>query len=203
MHAHAAALAAVAPPVHAVHAAPAWQPPPARKPGMSTGAIVAIVLAVTIIPILGIMAVLAVYGVRKYISNAKSAEARNALGQIAKDAVAAYETESEDGKRHLCASASEPVPAERSSIRGHYYQSSRADWERDAKREAGFACLKFEMTAPQYFQYEYEATAAGFTARAHGDLDGDGQVSTFVISGQVVNGRLLIAPSIAETDPEE
>ena len=200
MHAHAAALAPVAPPVHP---GLAWQPPPARKSGMGTGAIVAIVLAVTIIPIVGIMAVLAIYGVRKYISNAKSAEARNALGQIAMAAVAAYETELADGPRHLCASASEPVPAERSSIRGHYYQSSRADWERDAKREAGFACLKFELIAPQYFQYEYEATATGFTARAHGDLNGDGRVSTFVVSGQVVNGHVVTSPSIAETDPNE
>lgn len=189
---------------HAQAAHGAWQPPPPpRKQGMSTGAIVGIVLAVTIIPIIGIMAVLAIYGVRKYISNAKTAEARNALTQIAKHAVAAYESESEDGKRHLCASASEPVPADRSAIRGHSYRSSRADWERDAKRDAGFACLKFEMIAPQYFQYEYEATATGFTARAHGDLNGDGLVSTFTISGQVVDGQLRLAPSIAEIDPTE
>src|SRR5271165_6047019 len=46
-----------------------------------------------VVAIVGILAVLAIYGVRKYIANAKTAEARNSLGQIAKDAAAAVERE--------------------------------------------------------------------------------------------------------------
>ena len=42
-----------------------------------------------VVAIVGILAVLAVYGVRKYIANSKTTEARNALGQIAKDAATA------------------------------------------------------------------------------------------------------------------
>jgi type IV pilus assembly protein PilA len=41
-----------------------------------------------VVAIVGILSVLAIYGVRKYVANAKTAEARNSLGQIAKDAAA-------------------------------------------------------------------------------------------------------------------
>ena len=46
-----------------------------------------------VVAIVGVLAVLAVYGVRKYLANAKTAEARNSLGQLAKDAAAAVERE--------------------------------------------------------------------------------------------------------------
>src|SRR5580698_2325224 len=69
-----------------------------------------------VVAIIGILAVLAIYGVRKYLANAKTAEARNSLGQIAKDAATEYERESMAGtvlpagqtalmSRALCASA--------------------------------------------------------------------------------------------------
>src|ERR1700734_3231453 len=44
-----------------------------------------------VVAIIGILSVLAIYGVRKYVANAKTVEARNSLGQIAKDAAAAVE----------------------------------------------------------------------------------------------------------------
>src|SRR6476661_1097900 len=46
-----------------------------------------------VVAIVGVLAVLAVYGVRKYIANAKTAEAKNSLGQMGKDAVTAFEGE--------------------------------------------------------------------------------------------------------------
>src|SRR5271154_6473276 len=75
-----------------------------------------------VVAIVGILAVLAIYGVRKYLANAKTAEARNSLGQIGKDAAGAYEKESMAGtilaqggtaafSRSLCASEANPVPA--------------------------------------------------------------------------------------------
>src|SRR3954454_19415051 len=47
-----------------------------------------------VVAIVGVLAVLAIYGVRKYIANSKTTEARNSLGQISKDASTAYEKES-------------------------------------------------------------------------------------------------------------
>src|SRR5450432_3350478 len=80
-----------------------------------------------VVAIVGILAVLAIYGVRKYIANAKTAEARNGLGQMGKDQATEYETESMPGtvvavglaaanSRQLCASPTFPVPAAMTSI---------------------------------------------------------------------------------------
>src|SRR5580693_6300815 len=81
-----------------------------------------------VVAIVGILSVLAIYGVRKYIANAKTAEARNSLGQIAKDAVTAVEREKGTNSlvafgstsalmRAFCNSATNSVPAGAGSIK--------------------------------------------------------------------------------------
>jgi type IV pilus assembly protein PilA len=176
-----------------------------------------------VVAIVGVLAVLAVYGVRKYIANAKTAEARNSLGQISKDAVTAFEGEhmsatnlGEGGSagviRQMCQTSTNknkipgtPPPASK-------YQSSKADWSNPTDVLAGtvgWPCLKFEMTAPQYYAYSYVASGAAsdgdtFTAEANGDLNGDGSnFSTFTMLGSIQKGRLTLAPAIGETSPEE
>jgi type IV pilus assembly protein PilA len=180
-----------------------------------------------VVAIVGILASLAIYGVRKYIANAKTAEARNSLGQIGKDSQTAFEKESMAGTilaasgtssvvRSLCTSSSVSVPAGKASIQGVKYQSNQApgaDWSKDASTNFGFSCLKFSMSAPQYYMYSYSSDGnqaatppvAGtyFTAIANGDLNGDGNLSTFTLAGSVGTGELYVAPNITETDPEE
>jgi type IV pilus assembly protein PilA len=176
-----------------------------------------------VVAIVGILAVLAVYGVRKYLANAKTAEARNSLGQISKDAAAAYEKESmagtvlEQGKetstvRHLCGSATAKVPATQDLIAGKKYQSKSTkndDWQKDVGTNAGFACLRFSIDQPQYFMYNYTASSTAgangdtFSATAEGDLNGDTKLSTFTIGGTIQNGALNTAPTITEADPDE
>jgi type IV pilus assembly protein PilA len=175
-----------------------------------------------VVAIVGVLAVLAVYGVRKYIANAKTAEAKNSLGQMGKDAVTAFEGESMSNAvlpegsvtavlRSLCQTGTTKyVPATAASVKGQKYQSKKIDWSNaaDVKAAAGFPCLKFEMTAPQYYVYGYEATGtsadgAVFTASAMGDLNGDSALSTFTMLGAIESGRLKLAPSIGEVSPEE
>jgi type IV pilus assembly protein PilA len=176
-----------------------------------------------VVAIIGILAVLAIYGVRKYVANAKTAEARNSMGQIGKDATTAFERETMAGtvllagsstavNRAECVKASVTVPSSNAGIQGKKYQSSPvagADWQADELTNAGFACLKFAMQAPQYYEYGYSsdstATTQGtiFTATANGDLNGDGVFSTFTLAGSVANQTLFIAPALTETDPEE
>ena len=171
-----------------------------------------------VVAIVGVLAVLAVYGVRKYIANAKTAEAKNSIGQMSKDALTKYEGEAMAATvmaanastallRDVCANAKAAVPSAAVPSAAKY-QTSSAEWNADGTTSpaAGFSCLHFEMAQPQYYQYNYQATtgaAANFTASARGDLNGDGITSTFRQQGSVIGGRLNIAPSIEEIAAEE
>ncbi len=175
-----------------------------------------------VVAIVGILAVLAIYGVRKYLANAKTAEARNSLGQMAKDAATAFERESMDPTvlnvgssaafaRQLCASSTNSVPTNQSFIRGSKYQSGVAEWNvgGGSTPATGFPCLKFSMDQPQYYMYSYLGQANGssgnsFVATANGDLNGDGTLSTFSITGAVNSAFALnVAPNMSEIQPEE
>ncbi len=181
-----------------------------------------------VVAIVGILASLAIYGVRKYIANAKTAEARNSLGQIGKDTQTSFEKESMAGTvltagsssaivRALCGSAGAMVPAAAGAIKGMKYQANQApgkDWSFDNTANAGFSCIKFSMSAPQYFMYNYVSNGSQgatptigtlFTATANGDLNGDGTLSTFQLIGTVstADSNLYVAPNIEETNPEE
>lgn len=164
-----------------------------------------------VVAIVGILAALAVYGVSKYVKNAKTAEARDALGRMAKDAVGAYNKEtmaptvlqpgdSASVLHQLCDSTS-AVPA--SVPKAAKYQTDPADWGAD------WSCLKFSMNEPQYYQYEYVRNAAedGFSCIARGDLDGDDVQSTFTLLGAVIGDNkkkaATYAPTIGEDKPDE
>jgi type IV pilus assembly protein PilA len=174
-----------------------------------------------VVAIVGILAVLAIYGVRKYLANAKTAEARNSLGEMSKDAATQYEKEAMTNavlaigasaalSRHLCGTDTATVPSALASVGGKKYQSSTADWNAGASTNVGFACLKFSMDQPQYYMYSYTATGTAgavsdtFTGTANGDLNGDGVASTFSITGKInASYALNIAPNMLEAFPEE
>lgn len=173
-----------------------------------------------VVAIIGVLAALAIYGVRKYLTNAKTAEARTALGRMAKDAQNAFEKETltqevvalgstADIARGLCPTATTSVPAALTGVANGKYQSSPAEW-----KTVGWDCLKFSMSDPQYFMYSYASTGTtgvagdSFTATANGDLDGDGVASTFEFFGAIQTTTdndlvLTLADQIKETDVEE
>jgi type IV pilus assembly protein PilA len=173
-----------------------------------------------VVAIVGILAALAIYGVTRYMKNAKTAEARNSIGQIAKDAAAAYSREkmapgvmaAKDVTavaNTICKSASKAVPEDITKVKAQKYQSGPDEWApKDEAMDVGWTCLKFSMDQPQYYQYNYTATATdplsdSFDAVAKGDLDGDEEVSTFTLAGAVQNGTVAISPAIKEENAEE
>ncbi|HEY8073315.1 MAG TPA: prepilin-type N-terminal cleavage/methylation domain-containing protein [Labilithrix sp.] len=179
-----------------------------------------------VVAIVGVLAVLAVYGVRKYIANAKTAEAKNSIGQMGKDGVTAFENESMAGAvlaegtstniiRQMCPQGTTVcVPGGAACTMGNVqakkYQSSKTDWSlaADVNAVKGFPCIKFEMTAPQYYAYSYSvngsaANGDSFVAIANGDLNGDGVFSTFQQKGTIQSGRLTLAPNFTSTNDEE
>jgi type IV pilus assembly protein PilA len=172
-----------------------------------------------VVAIVGILAALAIYGVRKYMANAKTAEAKNSLGQMAKDASSAFNREkmaagvlaggvSTGVANTLCGSAAATVPAALTSVAGKKYQSLQSEWDNDSQY-AGWSCLKFSMAEPQYYKYGYAASGTTgangetFTATAQGDLDGDNVASTFTIGGAIQANTIAVSPVIAEDKPEE
>ena len=185
---------------------PAFPPPvPPPKPGNSALAVILIVMAGLGLVIV-IMGILAVFGVRKYLSASKTAEATSTLGHLSHLAMAAYERESGTdgpvkaadaalGQHRICPSASRMVPANLTEVAGKKYMSSAAEWEIDAPSNAGFHCLGFTMAEPQYYQYGYTATKTGFKAIAHGDLDGDGVASTFELQSEIDTASSTLRPS--------
>lgn len=166
-----------------------------------------------VVAIIGVLAALAIYGVRKYLANAKSAEARTAIGRIAKDAASAWDRESMAPgvmslgssaaiSRSLCPTSS-AIPTALASVGGAKYQSSPGEW-----RQAGWSCLRFSMDGPQYYQYQYVASSAtAFAAIANGDLNNNSIPSTFTLAGavQTLSDETVVtlAPSISEQNPEE
>lgn len=173
-----------------------------------------------VVAIIGVLAVLAIYGVRKYIANAKTAEARNSLGQIAKDAAVAVEREKGSQAlvavgtqsllmRAFCSTATNTVPSGgvASTPAAQKYQSGIAEWNAGSA-DTGWQCLKFSLEEPQYYEYEYTANptsafSGAFTAIAHGDLNGNTIPSTFQVFGTAYSGAVAISPNVQETDPEE
>ncbi len=166
-----------------------------------------------VVAIIGVLAALAIYGVRKYLLNAKTAEAKEGVGRIAKDATAAYDRESMSGatlvvgttagtNNTLCTSGANNVPSAITSVAGKKYQSSKGEWE-TGSAGAGWRCLKFSMSDPQYYMYSYGSAAALFTAAAFGDLDGNTVTSQFTMLGSVQEGRAMTAPNFDTSAPEE
>jgi type IV pilus assembly protein PilA len=179
-----------------------------------------------VVAIVGILAALAIYGVRKYMSNAKSAEARNSIGQMGKDAITAYFKEGMEATviklgsstsvvNQLCSGAAvEAVPAGGNitqgtmpaQIKAKKYQSTPSEW-------STWDCLHFSMNDPQYYQYDYVSpggptTGTTFTCQAAGDLNGDGQGSLFTMSGAIqadAKGVVTatLAPNMTEDKQDE
>jgi type IV pilus assembly protein PilA len=168
-----------------------------------------------VVAIIGILAVLAIYGVSRYLKSAKTAEANNNLGAIAKNANEALTREKMSGAfvpagqsvgfaYGFCTSATltpSTVPA------GGKYSSGPSDW--GGSPTAGWQCLKFTMDQPQYYSYNYTATGPGTADNdqvdivANGDLDGNGTTSEFKMTGKILTGALIMAPKALETAPEE
>ena len=164
-----------------------------------------------VIAIIGVLAALAIYGVRRYLASAKTSEAKNTIGAVARGAKASFERETAksdliangagnaSGASHaLCLSAT-PVPA--APPPGVKYQPATGGADFDSGDAiTGWKCLRFSMTQAIYYKYSYTkgntpvttgkpnapvATGAeSFEAAAEGDLDGDGSFSAFTIVGQ-------------------
>jgi type IV pilus assembly protein PilA len=196
-----------------------------------------------VVAMVAVLAALAIQGVGRYLALAKSSEAKNTVGAIGRAVVAAAQRmmlagampqqKSDnsgqgatvfDGVPGLC-SSSLPVPASLQQVKARKYQPktlSGFDYQ-TGNETAGWRCLQFQISHPQYYQYRYELNgppisvqlpnggspkgAAGtdnrpWTAWARGDVDGNGVTSWFVLTGISNQGKIVKSTAI-EQDPHE
>lgn len=156
--------------------------------------------------ILGTTAALAVASVQRYLQSAKTAEAKVSVSAIARSAVMAFERESISGPTHKLCRSAPAVPAQ--VPRGTTYRpvaEPNQDFQTGSDSE-GWRCLRFDMTEPLRFRYEYRAGSGykgparggpnpgpnGFEVSAEGDLDGDGKTSLFTLVGKPGPGRTMV-----------
>lgn len=123
---------------------------------------------------LGTLLGLAVYGVRRYVQDAKVAEARSTIANIARAYAATLQESPVAGKRRAAKKLVSLPKVPASVPRGAKYQTSADEWK-------AWSAIHFALTDPQYFQYEVVAAKDGRTAEilARGDLNGDGKTSLF------------------------
>jgi hypothetical protein len=151
--------------------------------GMSRGLKIVLIIVGLLVG-LRVFSRLSVYGVRGYLNDAKTAEAKNAVVAIAGGMVTCVERGGMDspilglGEPPSAAKALPPTAAPVPAVVpvGKKYFSGPQDWSAPA-----FICARFSLRAPQYFQYEWERVSPLVgVVHARGDLDGDGNVDTEV-----------------------
>jgi len=189
-----------------------------------------------VVAIIGVLAALAIFGVRKYLLSSKASEAKNTVGAITRSAIAAYEREKYDAQlmtggglsstaSHSLCNGTTPVPgAVPVGTKYTPIQAGVVDYN-TGDTLGGWKCLKFGMSEPHYYQYNYvggavagtsiapaggkpgDLIAGGVTAwnsEATGDLDGDGNAFSYFVSyGAIVNGTPVKSTTLGESNPEE
>lgn len=139
----------------------------------------------------GVIAALAISGVKRYIVNAKLAEARSTIAQIASAYKTAFES-TRPSQKHKALWALPKVPADVPS--GVKYRSQPSEW-------AAWQSIGFSLSEPQYYQYEVVLAKDKKSAEvvARGDIDADGELSEFRL-------KLSLDPkagSLTSSPPEE
>jgi type IV pilus assembly protein PilA len=191
-----------------------YGPPAQPKAKTPVWIIVLIVVLGGGLVLVGVLASLAIYGTRRYLASAKTAEAKNTIGAIARGARQSYERETVDASgnpRHALCKSANPVPSMVPS--GVKYMPGAGDFD-TGDAETGWKCLKFSITQSIYYQYSYNqgtgylATAVnpgptGFEAAARGDLDGDGMTSLFAITGTESAGDIRVSTMVYIQDEFE
>lgn len=162
-----------------------------------------------------IVAALGMYIAARYVRHSRTAEAVNSVQALATGAANFYENESTRTEpvgtkpdqarqmRRFPPISRTSVPPSPDDVKGKRYQSSPAEWKR-----APWDNLGFSMHQPQYYLYSFESQGAGreatATATAHGDLNGDGNLSTFRLTvGVDEKFKAVVSPNLVRENPEE
>ncbi len=140
----------------------------------------------TVTAIIGVLSMMAVPTFRKYMMRARTTEAVTNLRHVYDASVAYFAQERVDrtgAQRARGFPRSVPLTPGGWCLTGEKLPVRDADWQAETWQE-----LSFMPTRPFYYNYEYtsagERAESSFSARAIGDLDCDGDLSTFERMGR-------------------
>ncbi len=143
--------------------------------------------------LVGTLSAVGIYAVRRYLIQAKLAEAKNTVGAIARNLAVYMEGEDAKGKRPTRFPPSAP-PTPAKVPAGAKFKPDASTWSHPT-----WKALHFEMEMPMYYSYEIITSKDGrsATVRAHGDLDGNGKLSTIELTLTLnKDGSAEIAPKL-------
>lgn len=156
---------------------------------------------------LGMLAAVAIPAFQRYMELGKSTEAKMFIKWISDGALAHYHNPpfsdaSTPAPKHFPPESVGPTPPVGACcMQGGKCAPDPALWEHPTWRALGFS-----IEDPHYYSYQYEVLDGGkaFVARAIGDLDCDGVLATFELSGTVTDdGRVQMSPEIRQIDENE
>jgi len=145
-----------------------------------------------VVAIIGILAAVAIPAFMKYIKKSKTTEAREFVKKIYDGALAYYmDRNGQKGANAMQQLAKQfpeptmaPTPALGTCCAGG---NDKCEPQQALWTNATWTALQFSVDDPHYFSYSYvvpDKTKA-YTARANGDLDCDGDYSTFEMYGVI------------------
>jgi type IV pilus assembly protein PilA len=162
-----------------------------------------------VVVILGILAAIAIPAFIKYVRNSKTSEAKENLAYLYRESTTYFAGERVTrGIAGTTVAPQFPATTARTPLAVPAGERvTTTTWNSNETWNA----LKFSIADPHYYSYTYASTGSGatgvdsiFTARAEGDLDGDGALSTFERVG-TVNDQMEVKGSagLYENAPTE
>lgn len=136
------------------------------------------------VPCIGVVAAIAIPAYINYVKRSKTAEAEHNLRRLYDSAASRYET-------------TRALPPDLPRTPAEPGCGAKLPWPNDA--DSGWRDLDFSPADPLYYAYEVQADPVGevLTFRAVGDLDCDGNLSTFELTARVdETGELRRSPAM-------
>ena len=135
-----------------------------------------------VVVILGILAAVAIPAFTRYVKRSKTAEATGNITKIYQGQLTYYQAALERGVATYLNAGNMPATAPGAAK----YAANVSQWAADAN----WTAIGFSLDSAHYYQYGSPGAATTFTARAAGNLDGDGTYSTFQRTGAITSGEL-------------
>ena len=142
-----------------------------------------------VVVILGILAAVAIPAFTRYVKRSKTSEATGNISKIYQGEVSYFNQSSEQSIASFAAAPATPAATPTASK----YPAQPTAFTANS----GWSAIGFSVDAPLYYQYSATASASNFNSIAVGNIDGDGDQSTFsraaaLNAGEIQGAQIVI-----------